>query len=203
MTVTYPSDPGRVLALADKADVDLGPYSGAAAAQLTGLAARAHAALGHRAAAHSRLRAAERIASRLTAAQADETFFGFPRREMTMYASQVLTVTGDPAAWQAQTDALACYPADDPMDRPLILLARARHLSRHGEPDQAVHVGTTAITSIAPPFRVPLLISEARAVGQAISAVSAPAGRRYAQVLHEAVLAPPARPDPRRRVGQT
>ena len=77
------------------------------------------------------------------------------------------------------------------MDRPLILLARARYLSRHGEPDQAVHVATTAITSIAPPFRVPLLLSEARAVGQAIFAVSAPAGRRYAQVLHEAVPAVP------------
>ena len=190
MTVTYPLDAGRVLKVAEQAAAELGPYDGPAAAQLSGLAARAHAALGHDRSARSRLRATERIAGRLTAEQAGETFFGFPRREMVMYTSQVLTAAGDPAAWHAQADALAGYPASDRMDRPLILLGRARHLARYGEPEQAAHVATNAIGAIALPFRVPLLMSEARAVGQAITAASARAGRQYAQFLHEAVPAP-------------
>jgi transcriptional regulator with XRE-family HTH domain len=187
VTATYPSAPGRVLDLANRATAQLGPYSGASAAQLAGLVARAHAALGNRRAAYSMLQTAEQIASRLTASEADETFFGFPGREMLMYTSQVLTLTGDPAAWHAQTDALASYSADDQMDRPLILLARAHHLARHGDPEEAVDVATTAITSLAPPFRLPLLISEARLVSEAIFTVSALAGRRCAQILQEAI----------------
>jgi transcriptional regulator with XRE-family HTH domain len=189
MTATYPSDPARVLATAGKAAAELGSYSGAAAAQLTGLAARAHAALGDFRAARAQLAAAERIAASLTAAQADERFFGFPCREMVMYTSQVLTATGDLAAWNAQTDALSGYPASDPIDRPLILLGRARHLARHGEPAEAAHVAATAITDLPLAWRVPLLISEARAVGRAITAASGQAGRRYAQILREAVPA--------------
>lgn len=189
MTATYTPDPARVLAIAGQATAELGPCSGAAAAQLTGLAARAHATLGHTDAARTRLAAAERIADLLTTAQADEVFFGFPRREIAMYASQVLTATDDPAAWNAQTDALAGYPASDPMDRPLILLDRARHLARHDEPGQAASVAVTAITTLAPAQRVPLLITQARAVGKDITAVSPRIGSRYAQALREAVPA--------------
>jgi hypothetical protein len=187
MTATYAPDPARVLAIAGKATAELGPCPAAAAAQLTGLAARAHAALGDPGAARTQLAAAGRIAENLTAAQADEVFFGFPRREMAMYTSQVLTATGDTAAWTAQTNALSSYPASDPMDRPLILLDRARYLARHGEPDQAASVGATAITTLAPSQRVPLLISQARAAGRAITAASPQTGRQYSQILREAI----------------
>jgi hypothetical protein len=187
ITATYTPDPARVLAISDQATAELGSCSGAAAAQLTGLAARA--TLGNTESARTQLTTAERIADHLTAAQADEVFFGFPRREMAMYASQVLTATDDPAAWAAQTHALAAYPASDPMDRPLILLGRARHLARHDEPDQAASVAVTAITTLAPAQRVPLLITQARAVGKEITAVSPRTGSRYAQALREAVPA--------------
>ncbi len=189
MAATYRSDPMRVLAIAGKAVAELGPYAGAAAAQLAGLAARAHAAVGDFDAARGQLAATERIASGLTVAQADEMFFGFPRREMVMYTAQVLTASGHPAAWDAQTEALSGYPENDPMDRPLILLGRAGHLARSGEPDHAAHVAATAITALTPSQRVPLLISEARAVGKAITGVSARAGCAYAQILRTVVPA--------------
>jgi transcriptional regulator with XRE-family HTH domain len=189
MTATYAPAPARVLSIAGRATAELGPGSSAAAAQLTGLAARAHAALGDPAAARAQLAAAEQIADALTAAQAGEVFFGFPRREMAMYTAQVLTAAGDPAAWDAQTDALSGYPPSDPMDRPLILLDRASYLARCGEPDQAASVGAAAITALAPGQRVPLLISQARTAGKAITAASPHAGRQYTQVLHEATPA--------------
>jgi transcriptional regulator with XRE-family HTH domain len=191
MTATYPPDPGRVLTIIGKATAELGHCSCAAAVQLTGLAARAYAGLGDSRAARRQLAVAEHVASGLSAAQANERFFGFPLREMMMYTSQVLTSTGDPAAWNAQTLALSCYPASDTMDRPLLLLGRACHLARHGEPDQAAHVAASAITTLAPAWRVPLLISEARAVGKAISAASAQAGRQYAETLREEIPAQP------------
>jgi len=189
MTATYTPAPARVLAIAGKASTELGPCSAAPAAQLTGLAARAHAALGDPAAARAQLTAAERVAGGLADAQADEVFFGFPGREMAMYTSQVLTAIGDPAAWDAQTQALSGYPAIDPMDRPLILLDRAGHLALHGEADQAANIGANAITALAPAQRVPLLIGQARAVGTAITAVSARAGRHYTEILREAIPA--------------
>jgi transcriptional regulator with XRE-family HTH domain len=186
MTATYAPAPARALAIAGQAAAELGPCSSAAAAQLAGLAARAYAALSDPGAARTQLTVAERMAHRLTVAQADEVFFGFPRREMAMYTSQVLTATGDPAAWHAQTDALASYPATDPMDRPLILLDRARHLVRHGVPDQAAGIAVTAITSLAPAQRVPLLIAQARAVGKDITAASPQTGSRYSQAISAA-----------------
>lgn len=185
MAATYQPDPVHVLTVAAKAAVELGTCICAAAAQLTGLAARAYAAINDHKAARGQLAAAEQMASRLTAVQSDEVFFGFPSREMAMYMSQVLTAIGDPAAGDALTDALSHYPATDQMDRPLLLLARARYLARQGEPAVASQVATDALTSLAPAWRVPLLISEARAVGKAISEIAPAAGRQYAQLLRE------------------
>lgn len=187
MTATYPPRPKRVLAIADIAAAALGSCSCAAAAQLTGLAARAQAALGDRDAAISSLVTAERIAEALTSAQADEVFFGFPRRQLLMYTSQTLAAAGDPAAWEVSAAALASYPDGDPIDRPLILLGRARQLAVLGDADHAAHVAVTAIKDLQPAWRTPLLVSEARAVGKDIAAASARIGRCYDQMLHEAV----------------
>lgn len=187
MTATYSSSPERVLAIAGKAASKLGPRPVAAAAQLTGLAARAHAAIGDHGMARAQLAAAERTASSLTPAQADETFFGFPRREMLMYVSQVLSVLDDPAAWNAQAEALSCYPDTDCVDRPLIQLDRASYLARRGEADRAAHTALAAVVGLAPEWRVPLLVSAARTAGKAITTASAKAGRQYAASLREAV----------------
>ncbi len=189
MTATYPADPQRVLVLADRATSELGPHPCAAAAQLTGLAARAHAELGGHHNARTVLASAERIAASLTSEQADELFFGFPGRQMRMYTARVLAAVGDPAAWSAQADALSCYPDGDPMDRPLILLDRARYLAKSGHADHASRIAIDAITAIAPAWRVALLASEARSVGKSITAVSAQVGRQYARTLSEALPA--------------
>ncbi len=108
---------------------------------------------------------------------------------MLMYASQVLTTAGDPAAWGAQADALSCYPASDPIDRPLILLGRARYLAGRGEAEQAADVAVAAITDLRPPWRVPLLVGEARWAGKVITAASPQIGRRYKEALRELVPA--------------
>lgn len=187
MTATYSADATRVLAIVGKTAAELGPYSGAPAVQLTGLTARAYAVCGELPTARTQLAMAERMFGRLTAAQANEKFFGFPRREMMMYTAQVLTAVGDPAAWGVQTEALSRYPATDPIDRPLILLGRAHYLARSAAPHEAMLVASSAITDLAPVWRVPLLIREARAVGAAITAASAQVGHQYADILSEAV----------------
>jgi len=189
MTATYPPDPDRVLRIADRAAGKFGPHQCAGAAQLTGLVARAHAETGDPAMAHGALGAARRIAASLTTPQVDETFFGFPHRAMLMYTSGVLTANGDPAAWEAQTEALCAYPTDDPVDRPLILLDRARYLARSAEPEQAADVAIRAITELAPAWRVPLLISKARTVAKTIAVTSAQASRAYSHTLRDALCA--------------
>jgi len=99
MTATYTPAPAQVLAIGGKASTELGPCSAAPAAQLTGLAARAHAALGDPAAARAQLTAAERIAGGLAGAQADEVFFGFPGRRCRPAAGTMRGLRG--ARWGA------------------------------------------------------------------------------------------------------
>jgi transcriptional regulator with XRE-family HTH domain len=189
MLATYRPDPGRVLTIAARAATEFGPHPGAAAAQLTGLTARAHAALGDVASARAQLGRAEQIADRLTPAQAGAAFFGFPRRELLMYQAQVLTVVGDNAAWTAQADALAQYPADDRMDRPLLLLHRAQYLAARGQADHAAQIAVGAIADLAPPWRVPLLTRQAQVLGRDITAVSPQVGRQYAATLRATLAA--------------
>lgn len=89
-----------------------------------------------------------------------------------MYTSQVLTMAGDPEAWEAQDRALAAYPADDPMDRPLILLDRARHLAQHGEAEEASRTAAGAITALSADLRVPLLMAQVSGVAAKIETLS-------------------------------
>lgn len=189
MTAAYLPDPARVLATAEQATAMLGPYRAAPTAQLAGLAARAHAELGESRPARDRLADAAELAAGLTAAQADEMFFGFPRREMDMYAALVLTELGDPAAQRAQADALDGYPAGDRMDRPLLLLCRARRLAREGEPEEGAQVAVSTIAALPPAWRVPLLVSEARSVIKAVAATSPQAGRQYSDALRDILSA--------------
>jgi hypothetical protein len=88
---------------------------------------------------------------------------------MDMYAEQVLTGIGDPEAWEAQSHALAAYPDDDPMDRPLILFDRARHLVGQGEAEEAAKIAGDAVTSLPAAMRVPLLMAQAQDVGDHIA----------------------------------
>jgi transcriptional regulator with XRE-family HTH domain len=189
MSATYPPDHGRVFQIAAQASARLGPHLCAGAAQLTGLVARAHAEAGETARARAALSAAERVAASLPTAQADEVFFGFPGRAMLMYTSSVLTAIGDSFAWTAQADALASYPPSDQVDRPLILLDRAMYLARADDPEHACDIALGAITDLPPGWRVPLLASKARAVGNAIAAASPQAGRCYQETLREAIPA--------------
>ncbi len=101
-----------------------------------------------------------------------------------MYQSAVLTGIGDPDAPDAQAQALAAYPADDPMDRPLIRLDQARYLATHArDPHAAAQAALGAITDLPAALRVPLLVTQARAVAPAISALSPQAAGRYHEEL--------------------
>jgi hypothetical protein len=185
MTAFYGPAPQRVISIADRARATLGTAPSAPAAQLAGLAARTHALLGTKDRARDELGTAHTMFGKLTTAQTNEPFFGFPAVEMTMYSSQVLSRTGDPRAWDEQTKALAGYPDNDPMDRPLILLDRARYLTGQGDPAQAATIASDAISALPTELRVPLLLNQTRQVAALIARRSPNA----AADLHDSLLA--------------
>jgi transcriptional regulator with XRE-family HTH domain len=181
MSALYGKQPSQVITIAARARTRLGDHPYAPAAQLAGLAARAHANAGHADEARAELGHAGQL---LGGSAPDSGFFGFPDRELLMYQSAVLTSIGDPAAPDAQAQALAAYPADDPMDRPLIRLDQARYLADQArDPHAAAQAALGAITDLPAPLRVPLLVAQARAVAPAISALSPHAAGRYNEEL--------------------
>jgi hypothetical protein len=181
MSALYGPRPDQVITIATRARAELGSHACAPAAQLAGLAARAHAKGSRPAAARAELSQAGQI---LGKAATDNGFFGFPERELLMYQSGVLTAIGDTAAWDAQATALDAYPPDDPMDRPLIRLDRARYLAtQERDPHAAAQAALTAITDLPTPLRVPLLITQAKAITTEITALSAQAASQYCEEL--------------------
>jgi hypothetical protein len=181
MSALYGPRPDQVIAIASRTRAELASHACAPAAQLAGLTARAHAKAGRLAAARTELGQAGQI---LAKTAPDSGFFGFPERELLMYQSGVLTSIGDPAAFDAQTAALDSYPADDPMDRPLIRLDWARHLAaRARDPHAAAQTAITAITDLPAPLRVPLLITQAKTLTPVIAAISPQAASQYHEEL--------------------
>jgi hypothetical protein len=180
MSAFYSPDPLRAVTIAGRTRASLGDGACPPAAQLAGLAARAYARAGRAAEARAGLQTAERLHGK---APADAGFFGFPERELLMYRSQVLTLTGDPAAWEAQTSALAAYPADDPMDRPLIRFDRARHQARSEDADAAAATAIQAITDLPASMRVPLLAAQACALAADIGQTAPATAKRYREEL--------------------
>ena len=181
MSALYGPRPDQVITIASRARAELGSRACAPAAQLSGLAARAHAKASHLAAARTELGQAGQILGKTAP---DSGFFGFPERELLMYQSGVLTSTGDPAAFDAQTAALDAYPADDPMDRPLIRLDRARHLATQArDPHAAAQAAITAIAELPAPLRVPLLVTQAKTITPAIAALSPQTASQYHEQL--------------------
>lgn len=179
MSALYGKQPGQVVTIAARARAGLGKRACAPAAQLAGLAARAHAKAGHADTARAEL---DRAGQLLGRSAPDGGFFGFPERELLMYQSAALTSIGDPAAGDAQ--ALAAYPDSDPMDRPLIRLDQARYLATQArDPHAAAQAAITAIADLPPALRVPLLVTQARAVAPAISVLSPQAAGRYQEDL--------------------
>lgn len=183
MTAFYSSAPSVVIHIAARTTSRLGDAPSAPGAQLAGLAARAHAHLGRTDAARADLQRAHDLFGQLDHSQHEEGFFGFPSRELDMYTSQVLSRINDPAAWEAQTSALAAYPPDEPMDRPLIQLDRAIYLTQRGEPDEAATTAADAITSLPTSMRVPLLMAQARQVGDRIAQLSTNAASQLREQL--------------------
>lgn len=181
MSALYGQQPGQVITIAGRARAGLGESACAPAAQLAGLTARAYAGAGRADEARAEL---DRAGQLLGRSAPDGGFFGFPERELLMYQSAVLTGIGDPAAPDAQAQALAAYPADDPMDRPLIRLDQARYLAAQArDPHAAAQAALGAITDLPAALRVPLLVTQARAVAPAISALSPQAAGRYHEEL--------------------
>lgn len=181
MSALYGSQPDQAVSIAGRARARLGDHSCVQAAQLAGLAARAHSAVGQGDAARAELSRSEDIFSR---ARPDDGWFGFPERELRMYQSGVLSHIGDPGAWDAQGRALGAYPDDDPMDRPLIHLERARYLARHAhDADAAVQTAVQAIAGLRPAMRVPLLITQAESVAPFIAVLSPGTAGQYREEL--------------------
>jgi hypothetical protein len=181
MSALYGPRPDQVITIAGRTRAELASHACAPAAQLAGLTARAHAKADRLAAARTELDQARQI---LAKTAPDSGFFGFPERELLMYQSGVLTSIGDPAAFDAQTAALDSYPADDPMDRPLIRLDRARHLATQArDPHAAAQTAITAITDLPAPLRVPLLITQAKPLTPVIAAISPHAASQYHEEL--------------------
>jgi hypothetical protein len=180
MSAFYGPNPLRAVAIAGKARATLGDVPCPPAAQLAGLAARAYARSGQPAAARAELRNAELLHDKTPA---DDGFFGFPGPELQMYRSQVLTLISDPAAWDAQTSALAAYPPDDPMDRPLIQLDRARYLAHRGDAEAGAQTALQAIADLPGPMRVPLLTAQATTLAADISQAAPAIARRYLEQL--------------------
>jgi hypothetical protein len=176
MTALYGPRPDTVISINSRARRELGNTPSAAAAQLAGLTARAYANT-QPDRARAELERAHTLFDKLTAEQTGAVFFGFPRRELQMYDSQVLTAIGDPQAWDTQTTALAAYPDNDPMDRPLIQLDRARHILAAGDADEASKTAANAILTLPPELRVPLLLAQAHKIGDQIDAISPTAAR--------------------------
>jgi hypothetical protein len=179
LSALYGPQPAQVIRITARARTKLGEPTSAPAVQLTGLAARAYARLGDAEHARRELDRALTLFDGLGKDQTDAEFFGFPAAELDMYAEQVLTVIDDPQAWDAQSRALAVYPDDDPMDRPLILFDRARYLARQGEAEEAAQTAGHAITSLPQPMRVPLLMAQARDVGDHIARISGAVAADY------------------------
>ena len=181
LSALYGKQPGQVITIASRARTELGELACAPAAQLAGLTARAHARAGHAGAARAEL---DRAGQLLGRSAPDGGFFGFPERELLMYLSAARTGIADPAAPDAQAQALAAYPDTDPMDRPLIRLDQARYLATQArDPHAAAQVAITAITDLPAALRVPLLVAQARAVAPAISVLSQQAAGRYHEEL--------------------
>jgi len=177
MSALYGPRPDQVITIAARARARLGDHACAPAAQLAGLTARARARAGQPAEARAELEIATRLIGEAGPASG---FFGFPERELLMYRSSVLTSIGDAGAWDAQDAALGAYPADDPMDRPLIRLDRARHLAGQADdPQAAAQVAIGAISDLPAPLRVPLLITQAKTVTPLIAALSPQVAGQY------------------------
>ena len=102
-----------------------------------------------------------------------------------MYQSAVLTAIGDPAAGNAQAQALAAYPDNDPMDRPLIRLDQARYLARpRPVPTRTPPPRQRSPRSpTCPGAAGPAAGYQARAIAPAISVLSPQAAGRYHEDL--------------------
>ncbi|WP_067481817.1 helix-turn-helix domain-containing protein [Actinomadura hibisca] len=184
MDAFYSRTPQRVIHIALRARHALGEDSPTpAAAQLAGLAARAHAQTGNVHAAHTELDKARVIFGNVASEQANEPWWGFPEREMTMYSSQVLSRTGHRDAWREQDKALAGYPTTDVMDRPLIFLDRARYLTGQNHPHEAAKVAADAITAIPARLRVPLLLSQVSDIADLIGTRSTTAASELQKTI--------------------
>ncbi len=171
MFAYYKPAPHKAITVYERARQALPGHHSAPMVQLAGLAARAHADLGHADKASRILQQTEESSTHVPAAQADEVFWGFPPRQLTMYRCHVLSRADDPTAWNVQAQALEEYPDDDPIDRPLILLERARYLAPR-DPDEASHIAGTAFAQLQPAQQIPLLRTRVRDVAACIRRTS-------------------------------
>ncbi|WP_248959208.1 hypothetical protein [Sphaerisporangium perillae] len=161
------------------------PCTGAALAAST--EARAYARLGDAARALEALRQAEEIVDKLPPAHLENSIYGYPRQQMAFHKEATLTAIGRlKEAGEAQTAALALYPATEHVNPMLIRLDQASCLIRGGDLASGYQLAAHHLMATPSGYRTPLVLSRAHELldvsntGQRGS----PAFNDYRETLH-------------------
>ncbi|MEU0237702.1 helix-turn-helix transcriptional regulator [Nocardiopsis sp. NPDC006198] len=181
MDAYYSHRPAETIRISTQAQESIGEAGGCALAQLLGLQARAHAIEGDRDAATEALHAARRVHE---GAPVDDSFFGFPEKQLVAYSASVLSHTGDPAAWDVQEQAIELHH-DAPVDQAVLRLERADFQLLAGDVDASAQTATQAVQGLAASERIPLLLDQAYAYASRLEELSPEAASDYRSHLQQ------------------
>ncbi len=135
------------------------------------LEARAHARLGHRQDAADALRRGQAALGRLAVADQQQSALGYDPAQYRFHAGNAWTHLHDTdRAWEEQQQALALYPAENRLDRTLIMLDRAACVAWDGDPAAAAQIASTAVLELPPEHRGSLIIYRARDLAATVPA---------------------------------
>jgi len=171
--------------IAEQARRAAGKADSAAAALAASVAARAYAASGQPDAAEDALRDADRIAGRLSGAEAADTWLGYCPQKHQVHRSQALTLLGDTAAArESQRNGIALSTAAG-MTCTLMLLDGAVCTLRDGDPLSACDEAAAAVTQAPGRYRAGLVQQRAVVLYRSapVGARGTVQGRKLAEVL--------------------
>jgi tetratricopeptide (TPR) repeat protein len=161
------------------------PCAGVASA--AAMEARAHARLGRVKETHAALDRAERALGRMDAQALIPSILGYSEARFYFCAGNAYTHLGQTAAaFGAQERALALYPANEYLDRTLVMLDHADCLVHDNDVPAAAEYATQALLNVGANQRDPMIENRARQVLSHVSAraAGAPAVRELHDVLH-------------------
>lgn len=177
--------PKTAARLAELARAAAGGRDTAAAALASSVTARAYALSGHPEQAMAAVSEADRIASRLLAAETVDTWMGYPEQKHHVHRSQALTALADTTAARESQQAGLRLASAGGMTRPLLLLDGAMCVLRDGDPVGACEAAAEVLRAAPARFRDGLVLRRARELhGMVPDGVRrAAAGRELAELL--------------------